>query len=159
MALTRCWRQRAKAIPAQVTWALLGIILELFWVASGPRDVPWGDFGVSPGVVARVEGSSAGNKQPQSHITEPILAFSLWKLRERGISTQKMVGIGPGMVARIWGTRGNSFPEPRIVLLEGFMGLFGLQSWSQCPGTKRKFLGAMGSKWSLWDGIKMWICC
>lgn len=78
MALTRCWRQRTKAIPAQVTWDLLGIILELPWVASGPRGVPWGGSGVSLGV-ARAGGSSAGKKktkQLQSHIIEPIPVFS-----------------------------------------------------------------------------------
>lgn len=98
MALTRCWRQRAKAIPAQVTWALLGIILELPWVASAPRDVPWGDLGMSPGV-ARAEGSSAGKKtqKTQSHITEPIPVYSLWKLRERGVSAPKMF---------VWGGNG-----------------------------------------------------
>lgn len=128
MALTRCWRKRTKAIPAQEIRARLGIILELPWVASGPWGVPWGDFGVSPGV-ARAEGSSAGIKQPQSHIAEPVPVFSRWKLWECG-------GNGGG----IWGTRGNSSPEP---------GIYGVV-WGL---NKEKIPG------SLWDRIKRWICC
>lgn len=46
--------------------------------------------------------------------------------------------MGPGMVSRLWGTR-NSSPEAGIVPLEGFMGSFGLRSWSERPGTKGKF--------------------
>lgn len=145
MALTRCWRQRAKAIPAQVTWALLGIILEFPCVSSGPWDVPWGGFGVSPGVVAHAEGSSAGIKQPRSHIAEPVLAFSLWKFRERGVSTQKKwwewgQEWWPGFGEHV----GTALPSPGLSCWKDLWGCLGSSPAVSAQGQRE-------NSWEQWD--------